>query len=139
MSSYEGDIGSNLLGAALGGLAFLESKTLLEIVCMASFLFSFYADQLTTMAVRLRDDENLTRPHWRHTYQILANEKGFAHWKVSVGCGLLQLLVGLSVLTLKDKGLFPVLGLLAIYFAGFCAAGFPIRSSAPLLEGLSPD
>ena len=33
------------------------------------------------------------KPHRRHYYQLLANEKGIAHWKVSVGHGVFQLAV----------------------------------------------
>jgi len=68
---------------------------------LAAFLFPFYADELTTMAVRIKDGENLLRAHRRHLYQVLANEKGVSQWKVSLGYGLLQLVVGVTVLLLK--------------------------------------
>ena len=46
--------------------------------------------QQATVIIRLKDGENLTKPHRRHYYQLLANEKGIAHWKVSVGYGVFQ-------------------------------------------------
>ena len=58
-------------------------------------------DELTTSYARLRDGENLLRPHRRHLYQLLANEMGIDHWKVSVGYGVLQLLVGIGVLVVR--------------------------------------
>ena len=71
---------------------------------MASFLFPFYVDELTTVIIRLKDGENLTKPHRRHYYQLLANEKGIAHWKVSVGYGVFQVAVGISVLMVRGYG-----------------------------------
>jgi len=96
-------------------------------MCLAGFLFPFYADEFNTMVVRMRNGENLLSAHRKHIYQLLANEKGIPHWKVSMGYGLRQLLVGVSVLAAKDNGLFLVLSLLVIYFAVFCAAGYALR------------
>ena len=96
---------------------------------MVSFLFPFYADELTTMVVRLRNKEKLFQAHRRHLYQLLANEKGFAHWKVSVGYGLLQLFVGLTILGAKSWGLLPVLTLLFLYFSLFSIASYFVRKS----------
>ena len=50
--------------------------------------------QQATVIIRLKDGENLTKPHRRHYCQLLANEKGIAHWKVSVGYGVFQVAVG---------------------------------------------
>jgi hypothetical protein len=96
-----GDIGGILLGAAFAGLIWLAAESVLDFVCMASFLFPFYVDELTTVIIRLKDGENLTKPHRRYYYQLLANEKGIAHWKVSVGYGVFQVAVGISVLMVR--------------------------------------
>jgi Fuc2NAc and GlcNAc transferase len=98
-------------------------------VWRASFLFPFYADELNTMLVRIRNGEKLLRPHRRHIYQLLANEKGIPHWKVSVGYGLLQAAVGLSVLWVKPLGLTPVIVLLAVWFSGFFVFSSFVRRS----------
>jgi len=84
---------------------------------------------LTTTYVRLRGGESLLRPHRRHIYQLLANEKGIAHWKISIGYGLFQLVVGLSVLWVISFGLVPVLGILGLYFAAFALFGHTVRKS----------
>jgi len=88
-----GDIGSILLGSAFAGLIWLAAESLLDFVCMVLFLFPFYVDELTTVLVRLKDMESLTKPHRRHYYQLLANEKGDCAlegvdgvWGVSTGC-----------------------------------------------------
>ena len=95
---FIGDVGSILLGFVFAGMVAWLSKSLLDFFCLASFLFPFYADELTTMGVRLKDGEKLFNPHRKHLYQLLANELKIAHWKVAVGYGILQLVVGLSVL-----------------------------------------
>jgi hypothetical protein len=81
------------------------------------------------MALRIKDRENLLRPDSKHLYQLLANEKGIAHWKVSVGYGLLQAAVGLSVLWVKLFGFTSVIVLLAVWFAGFFIFGSFVRRS----------
>ena len=80
---FMGDIGSILLGSVFVGLIWLAAEGVLDFVCMP--VFPFYVDELTTVFIRLKGGENLTKPHRRHYYQLLANEKGIAHWKVSVG------------------------------------------------------
>lgn len=126
---FMGDVGSILLGCLFGGIVVVLSKSILDFVCLASFLFPFYADELTTMAVRIKDGANLLRAHRRHLYQLLANEKGIAHWKVSLGYGLLQAAVGLSVLWVKPLGLTPVIVLLAVWFLAFFVFSALIRRS----------
>ncbi len=79
------------------------------------------------MVVRIRNGENLLKVHRKHIYQLLAKEKQIAHWKVSVGYGILQLVVGLSILSTGPLGLLPVLILLVIYFLGFVWANYIVR------------
>jgi Fuc2NAc and GlcNAc transferase len=76
-------------------------------------------DELTTVIIRLKDGENLTKPHRRHYYQLLANEKGIAHWKVSVGYGVFQVAVGISVLMVRGYGLGAVFAVLAGWVLAF--------------------
>jgi UDP-N-acetylmuramyl pentapeptide phosphotransferase/UDP-N-acetylglucosamine-1-phosphate transferase len=130
---FMGDVGSILLGSVFAGLVYLGSRAVLDFLCMASFLFPFYADELTTMFVRLRDGENLTRPHRRHVYQLLANEKQIPHWKISVGYGFFQLLVGLSVLLCKPLGVAVVLAVLAGWFGLFVTGSYYVRRKEVLV------
>jgi hypothetical protein len=71
--------------------------------------------------------KNLLKPHRRHFYQILANEMGIDHWKVSVGYGLFQLIVGLSVLLIRPFGILPVFALLFVFFIAFIWANYVFR------------
>jgi hypothetical protein len=77
--------------------------------------------------ISITDGENLFKHHRRHLDQTLANEMGIAHWKVSVGYGILQLVVGLSLLIVRFFGVLAVLFLLGSYFIGFIWANYLIR------------
>ena len=124
---FMGDVGSVLLGFVFASLVVLLSKSFLDFFCLASFLFPFYADELTTMAVRLKDGENLLKPHRRHLYQLLANEHNIPHWKISTGYGVWQLVVGLSILLVKSFGIIAVLSVLTFYFSSFVMVSIAVR------------
>ncbi|NOX25024.1 MAG: glycosyltransferase family 4 protein [Deltaproteobacteria bacterium] len=111
---FMGDVGSILLGFVFAVIVVLFSLTSTEFLVLSSFLFPFYADELTTMATRIRLREDLTRPHRRHLYQILANEAGIAHWKVAFAYGVFQLIVGLSMWQIARFGLVPLIGALTL-------------------------
>jgi UDP-N-acetylmuramyl pentapeptide phosphotransferase/UDP-N-acetylglucosamine-1-phosphate transferase len=125
---FMGDVGSILLGFVFASLVVLLSNNLLDFLCLVSFLFPFYADELMTMAVRIKDGENLFKPHRRHLYQLLANEMHIPHWKVSVGYGILQIAVGVSALLIRPHGIFSVVTLLAIFFCLFAWANYFVRA-----------
>ena len=124
---FMGDVGSILLGFVFAGIVVSISKTFLDFITHAAFLFPFYADELTTMMIRIRDGERLSQPHRRHLYQLLANERGIAHWKVSAGYWIFQLFVGMNVLMLRSFGVFVVLFFITTCFAGFFLLNFRIR------------
>ena len=124
---FMGDVGSILLGGVFAGLVFLASRTVLDFLCLISFLFPFYADELTTMIVRIWASENLTQAHRRHIYQLLVNERHIPHWMVSVGYALFQFLVGISALISKKFGIIAVLMVLAIWSVLFITGSYYIR------------
>jgi len=124
---FMGDVGSILLGFVFAAMVVWLSKNFLDVVCLSSFLFPFYADEITTELVRLKHGEKIWRPHRRHLYQLLANEYGIPHWKVSLGYGLGQLLVGVSVLFFMNSGLLPVLSIIFLYFFIFTLVTSAIR------------
>ena len=126
---FIGDVGSVLLGFVFAGMVVWISKSILDFICLTAFLFPFYADELTTMVVRIRDGENLLHAHRRHLYQLLANEKGISQWKVSVGYGMLQLVVGATVLLLRPFGTIIILSTLMAYFTCFAIVSVIIRKN----------
>ncbi len=124
---FMGDVGSILLGLAFATTAVRLSRNFLDFVCLAGFLFPFYADELVTMAIRIKSRENLLKPHRRHFYQILANEMRIPHWKISAGYGLMQIIIAALLLTARPSGYTPVLIILAVFIAVFILANTAIR------------
>ena len=53
---FMGDVGSVLLGFVYAGLVVGLSYSLNDFMVLCAFLFPFYADELTTMIVRIRED-----------------------------------------------------------------------------------
>lgn len=124
---FMGDAGSLLLGFLFAAIAVAGSRNFLDLTCRAAFLLPFYLDELTTMALRIRDGESLTRPHRRHFYQLLANEMNVAHWKVALGYAAAQWILGLFILRLMGKGPVAVFSLLTVCSVGFLYANITIR------------
>jgi Fuc2NAc and GlcNAc transferase len=124
---FMGDVGSILLGFVFAAMTVMIAQSWMDWLCLTGFLFPFYVDELTTMAVRLKDREKLAHAHRRHLYQILANERGIEHWKVSVGYGALQLGGGILLSAVRPFGLGAVLLTLGGMFAGFAAVSVLVR------------
>jgi len=101
---------------------FGSSFTVLAI-CMSVSCLGF----LPFNVPKAKDRENLTRPHRRHLYQLLANERGISQWKIAAGYGLFQLIVGMSILILKPFGDIMVLLLIAVYFGAFIIVSYSVR------------
>lgn len=131
---FMGDVGSVLLGFVFSGLVVLMASSVAEFFVLSGFLFPFYADELITLFERLRDGESPSQPHRRHFYQVLANEEGLAHWRVSVGYGVAQFLVGLSVWRAASAGLFLVLGTLAAFFIIFMLINNRVKRYCGILD-----
>ena len=124
---FMGDVGSILLGFVFSCLVVYMSENALDFVCLISFLFPFYADELVTMVIRLKNKENLVTAHRRHLYQILANEYDISHWKISTGYGLFQLMIGISILLVKNMGLIKVMSVLVLYGCCFVICSYIFR------------
>lgn len=128
---FMGDVGSILLGFVFAALVVTLAGDYREMLCFTALLFPFYADELTTMAVRLRDHENLVQSHRRHLYQLLANEAGIDHWKVTLVYGTIQLAIGAGVLIACPYGTRPVMAFLAACFGGFVVWSWLVRKKYP--------
>jgi Fuc2NAc and GlcNAc transferase len=100
---FMGDVGSVLLGFTFAALCIALSRSLGDFLVLAGFLFPFYADALSTLFVRWRQGERLSQAHRRHLYQLLANQKRIAHWKVAVGYGIVQFIVGVLFFALYES------------------------------------
>ena len=116
---FMGDVGSILLGFIFAAIVISISTNIIDFICMSSFLFPFYVDEFTTELKRLKDGEKIWIPHRKHFYQLLANEYAIPHWKISLGYGVGQLFVGISILYFIDSGLLSVLSIFFLYFMIF--------------------
>lgn len=114
---FMGDVGSILLGFVFASISLMMAGSVLDFICMASFLFPFYVDELTTMAVRVSEGDRLTQAHRKHVYQLLVNEFGVVHWKVSAGYGVAQLFIGIGVIIIKPYGFWVLLAALLLFFS----------------------
>jgi len=124
---FMGDVGSILLGFVFAAMVVWYATSLSDFLCLASFLFPFYADEITTAVIRLKNRENLGRPHRKHLYQILANEYNISHWKISLGYGIAQLVIGVFILFFNTLGVFPILFILIVSFCIFSALSLVLR------------
>ena len=124
---FMGDVGSVLLGFLFASWVLWFSQTLLEFVALVSFLFPFYADELCTLIVRIKDRDRLTKAHRRHIYQILVNEAGLSHVIVTLFYGFIQIVVAILAWLAMRKGLIFVVSLLIILSGIFFLGGYYIR------------
>lgn len=94
---FSGDVGS--LSIALLILFILIKLIVFTQQPLYGLLLMVYAmDTALTMFKRKMNGENILKPHRSHLYQILANEKGLSHLKVSVIYGICQLLINYLVI-----------------------------------------
>jgi Fuc2NAc and GlcNAc transferase len=124
---FMGDVGSVLLGFVFALIVIFIARDMNDFICMSGFLFLFYLDELTTMAERLKNGESLAKAHRKHLYQLLANEMGNAHWKISFGYGIFQLMIGLAIIFLQSYGIIFVFLLYAACSIGFIRVSNIIR------------
>lgn len=94
---FAGDVGS--IGIAfiilfLLGKLILTTGSLYWIILLAVY----GVDSILTIVHRLMLHENIFEPHRKHAYQIMANELGIPHVKVSVFYMCLQLLINFGTI-----------------------------------------
>ena len=124
---FMGDVGSVLLGFVFALLVVALTNSTSEFLALSSCLFPFYADGVTTLFVRWRDGEKLSQAHRRHLYQLLANQMKRPHWQVTLGYGLLQLLIGLLMLAAVSFGTIPVVALFVTLSVVFLMMTLTVR------------
>ncbi|NWH05671.1 UDP-N-acetylmuramyl pentapeptide phosphotransferase [Desulfobacter latus] len=127
---FLGDVGSILIGFVFSCLTILMSNSIMDFLIMAGFLFPFYIDEISTMLIRLKERESLIVAHRRHIYQLLVNEMEMPHWVVSVGYGVFQAILGLSLIAVKPSGISAVFSIYFIYSMLFIIISLFIRYKA---------
>ena len=124
---FLGDVGSILLGFVYACMVIIISENLVDFVILVGFLALFYLDELSTMAIRISRGDSLMVPHRRHLYQLLANEGKIDHWKISLGYGLIQMIIGFSGIFFRPLGLGGVLAVYLFYSTIFILFSVFIR------------
>jgi UDP-N-acetylmuramyl pentapeptide phosphotransferase/UDP-N-acetylglucosamine-1-phosphate transferase len=104
-SVFMGDAGSVFIGFLFAAMVWESNTTLLGVLSCSAFFFLIYADAATTFMIRFTEDGPIMVPHRRHLYQVLVNELGLPHWKVSVGYGIVQVLIGVIAIVLQNIGM----------------------------------
>jgi Fuc2NAc and GlcNAc transferase len=124
---FMGDVGSVLLGFLFASWVLWFSQSLLEFVVLTSFLFPFYVDELSTLIVRIKDGDRLTKAHRRHIYQILVNQAGLSHAVTTVFYGFIQIVVAILAWLAMREGLLLLAGLLIFLSGLFFFGGMYVR------------
>ncbi len=99
---FAGDVGPVAISFIL---VFLLGKLILTTGNMAylMFLIIYGVDTFLTIIKRMMRHENIIEPHRQHLYQILTNESGISHVKVSTAYTLAQLLINLVIIVLAGQ------------------------------------
>jgi Fuc2NAc and GlcNAc transferase len=105
---FMGDVGSLLLGISYAGMVIILSKSSSDFLCLIGFLFPFYSDELITMFVRWKDRDSFSKPHRKHLYQMLANELGIKHYKITFLYGFMQITISSVLLFIRYEGIHTI-------------------------------
>jgi Fuc2NAc and GlcNAc transferase len=124
---FLGDIGSILLGFVFACLVIILSENIIDLFVMVGLLFPFYFDEFFTMIVRIKNGDSLLIAHRKHIYQLLANELGVSHWKISLSYGFVQMMIGLSFIFLKPMGVYIIVLAYLVYSFIFVLVSINIR------------
>jgi UDP-N-acetylmuramyl pentapeptide phosphotransferase/UDP-N-acetylglucosamine-1-phosphate transferase len=119
--TFAGDVGSISMAVFL---AYFMMKLIFEKQQIGYLLFfSVYGiDAIVTILYRIKNKENILRPHRSHLYQYLSNEMQWSHVSVSLLYAVIQLAINCCVILFINKGyMSPIvfflmgLGLMIIY------------------------
>ena len=94
---FAGDVGAVSISFIL---VFLLVKLILSSgnLIYMMFLIVYGIDTSLTIVFRLRRHENIFEAHRRHLYQLMTNESGISHIKVSSGYAIVQLMINLVII-----------------------------------------
>ncbi len=113
---FMGDVGSIFLGFLFAAMMLAHCPSVNEFLVYFSFLFPFYCDELTTMSVRVKAGDNLFKAHRKHLYQILVNERGISHLKVTIFYAMVQTVIGLIMIFLYSFAQTAILLMMLLLF-----------------------
>ncbi|SLM30001.1 WecA (fragment) [Desulfamplus magnetovallimortis] len=125
---FMGDVGSLFLGFLFASVVLVNSFSINEFLVYISFLFPFYCDEITTMAVRLYSGDNILHAHRKHLYQLLVNEMGISHLKVTIFYAMVQAVYGITMLIFYSfSDTLLLIMVLFLFFVLFAFFSFAVR------------
>jgi Fuc2NAc and GlcNAc transferase len=83
--------------------------------------------ELANLIIRIKDREKLTEAHRRHLYQVLANQAGLSHKKITFIYGAIQILIIILAWILKEKEIIYLISLLTVLSVICSIIGFRVR------------
>ncbi len=131
---FMGDVGSIFIGFFFAVQVIRMSSSFADFLCMTSFILPFYLDEVTTMVLRLKNKENLTKAHRKHMYQLLANELSIPQWKITSGFAVFQILIGLVFFLIQSENLFYLICAYVFFGMAFIATTFLIRKHSKIIQ-----
>ena len=96
---FAGDIGSMALAFWIVTLL-LQLMLATQSVIWILFLMIYGVDTVCTLLYRLYLKQNIFVAHRMHFYQVLTNERGISHLKVSAGYALVQFIFNMIIVAL---------------------------------------
>lgn len=101
---FAGDVGSvSMAFIILFALILLINQTHQPLYLL--FLALYGIDTVFTIIFRLINNENIFKAHRSHVYQLLSNERGFSHLKVSFFYALIQSVINCLVIYCVNRNL----------------------------------
>ena len=98
---FSGDVGAIVMGYLI---LFLFAELILSTseASIVIFLIVYAIDSVFTIFQRLFAGENIFQSHRLHLYQILANQRGIAHYKIAITYSLIQLLINIGYILISS-------------------------------------
>lgn len=114
---FAGDVGAFTMGFIL---VYFIARLIIVTGDLAwiAMLAIYGVDTILTIIHRIYLGENLTQPHRKHLFQLLANELRFSHLLISGLYAFLQLLVIVGLIAARSYAY--VVALLAVFFISSC-------------------
>ena len=123
---FAGDVGSiSIAFIILFGMGFLILQTKQPIYIL--FLAVYGVDSVLTIILRIRNRENIFKPHRSHLYQLLTNERGLSQRWVAAGYAGLQFGINYLVIWAAQQTAMIQLLTVALLLIALITAYFLVR------------
>ena len=123
---FAGDVGSiSIAFIILFGMGYLILQTKQPIYIL--FLAVYGVDSVLTIILRIRNRENIFKPHRSHLYQLLTNERGLSQRWVAAGYAGLQFGINYLIIWAAQQAAMIQLLTVALLLIALITAYFLVR------------